>query len=353
MNKKYIIGICGSFGAAAETYDGQTVKTRNLNEALKMNLGESSTIAMNTHFWRKKPFSTFMQCLHLAKNCKKIIILPAQRGLKVFLPLFAALKKIFGFDLYYDVVGGWLPQAAENNSRLKKYLKSLDCIFVETKAMMKMLGDIGVTNVSVLPNFKMMKPLETDELVYQTEFPLKLCTFSRVMEEKGITDAIRAVSKVNNEFKKTVYSLDIYGNIDSSYEEKFASLLNESAEYVRYKGCVPPQSSIDVVKNYYALLFPTYYDGEGFAGTIIDAFSAGVPVIASDWKYNSEIVTDGVTGHLFPPKDSTALETALKKLAAEPDKLNSMKENCIKIAQTYTPSTVIDKLFKEMRISDI
>lgn len=59
---------------------------------------------------------------------------------------------------------------------------------------------------------------------------------------------------------------------------------------------VPFNQSTEVLKNYDALLFPTYYEGEGFAGTIIDAFAAGLPVIASDWKYNSEIIKQGITG---------------------------------------------------------
>jgi glycosyltransferase involved in cell wall biosynthesis len=52
-------------------------------------------------------------------------------------------------------------------------------------------------------------------------------------------------------------------------------------EYVVYGGVVPFNKSVEVLKDYFAVLFPTYYEGEGFAGTIIDAHSAGVPIIAS------------------------------------------------------------------------
>ena len=40
--------------------------------------------------------------------------------------------------------------------------------------------------------------------------PLPLCTFSRVMKEKGIEDAVYAVRTVNEHFGRTVYTLDIY-----------------------------------------------------------------------------------------------------------------------------------------------
>lgn len=44
--------------------------------------------------------------------------------------------------------------------------------------------------------------------------------------------------------------------------------------------------------SYFVLLFPTYYENEGFARTLIDAYSAEVPVIVTDRRYNSELVTD-------------------------------------------------------------
>ena len=47
------------------------------------------------------------------------------------------------------------------------------------------------------------------------------------------------------------------------------------------------------------MIFPTYYVGEGFPGTIIDAFSSGIPDIATDWRYNSEIVQNGKTGYIY------------------------------------------------------
>ena len=83
-------------------------------------------------------------------------------------------------------------------------------------------------------------------------------------------------------------------------------LFRSFPKYVSYGGKVPFDKSVDILKNYFALLFPTYYDGEGFAGTLIDAFSAGVPVIASDWKYNAEIVNEKV-GIVYSAKDRKAV----------------------------------------------
>lgn len=143
-------------------------------------------------------------------------------------------------------------------------------------------------------------------------YPLKLCTFSRVMREKGIEDAVNVVETVNRELGLTVFTLDIYGQVDSVQIEWFDELQSKFPSYIRYAGLVPFDKSVDVLKEYFALLFPTYYEGEGFAGTLIDAFSAGVPVIASDWKYNTEIVNENV-GFIFPSGDEQAFADILKK----------------------------------------
>ena len=67
----------------------------------------------------------------------------------------------------------------------------------------------GFENVFVMPNCKKLTVLSENELVYPQGVPYKLCTFSRVMREKGIEDAVKTVTAVNQSFGRTVFSLDI------------------------------------------------------------------------------------------------------------------------------------------------
>ena len=88
------------------------------------------------------------------------------------------------------------------------------------------------------------------------------------------------------------------------------------------------------------------HDGEGFAGTIIDAYSAGIPVIASDWKYNTELVLDGKTGLIFKSKDEEDLK---KKLISLLDyDIAFLKTNALSEAQKYAPETAIKTLTSKM-----
>lgn len=123
------------------------------------------------------------------------------------------------------------------------------------------------------------------------------------MKEKGIEDVVNAVKTVNEHFGRTVYTLDIYGQVDSAQTKWFNELQSIFPSYIKYGELVPVDKSVEVLKNYFALLFPTYYEGEGFAGTLLDAMAAGVPVIASDWRYNPEIMNEK-TGYVYSSHDN-------------------------------------------------
>lgn len=100
------------------------------------------------------------------------------------------------------------------------------------------------------------------------------------MKEKGIEDAINAVKTVNKEAGRIVYTLDIYGQVDSRQTQWFENLKNTFPDYIKYRGLIDYDKSVDVLKNYCVLLFPTHFYTEGIPGTILDAYAAGIPVIS-------------------------------------------------------------------------
>jgi glycosyltransferase involved in cell wall biosynthesis len=346
----YKVGICGyhAEGATAEAtaYGGQEIKTRSLTSELINVLGADKLIIVDTFNWRKRTYRLLWECLNLSRKCENIIILPAQNGVRVFVPLFLLLNIIFHRKLHYVVIGGWLPDLLSKNHRLKNRISQFDGIYVETKTMVESLQKMGLKNVKYLPNFKRLDILDEKELIYSINEPYKLCTFSRVMKEKGIEDAIEAVKKINNFFGREVYTLDIYGQIDEKYREKFEELRKKFPEYISYKGIVNFADSVKILKNYFALLFPTYYEGEGFAGTILDAYASGVPVIATNWKYNSEIIHDKSDGLIYDYRNKEALQEVLFAIQKKPSIILDMKKKCLKRAQEYLPEIVIGEFIK-------
>lgn len=63
------------------------------------------------------------------------------------------------------------------------------------------------------------------------------------------------------------------------------------------------------------LVFPSFHENLPFV--LLEAMSAGLPVIATAVGGNPEVVEDGVTGRLVPPRDASALAGAIVELASD------------------------------------
>lgn len=291
----YKISICGHFGQNEELLNGQTIKTKNIYNALVDIYGKNEINIIDSYNWKKRPINFLFECINGVRKSKNIIMLPAHNGVKVFVPLFTIVNYFYKRKIFYIVIGGWLPEFLENRKILLKRMRKINKIFVETRLMKLKLNEKGLKNVEILPNFKDIEPIKENELKFEFNKPYKVCTFSRVMKEKGIEDAIEVVKQINEERHEILYTLDIYGKIDKNYEDKFNEIMKDTPYYIQYKGCINSNESVETIKDYYFLLFPTKFKTEGIPGTIIDAYFAGVPVISAGWENANEIIDDGIT----------------------------------------------------------
>lgn len=342
------VAVIGHFAFGKTFLDGQTVKTKILAEELEQNFGEEQILKQDTHGGKKKLLFLPLMLIQALVKCKNVIILPAHNGLRIIAPLLFFLNKLFGRKLHYAVIGGWLPGFLEKRKVLTKVLKGFHYIYVETKAMKKALEAKGFSNVIIMPNCKKLQVLTEEELIFAETEPFKLCTFSRVMKEKGIEDAIEAVKKVNKEKGRTVFTLDIYGQVDSGQTEWFENLQKNFPDYVHYGGLVPFDQSVEVLKNYFALLFPTRFYTEGIPGTIIDAYAAGVPVISAKWENFSDIVEENVTGLGYEFLNMEALNEVLINFAENEGIIKKMKSACIQKAEDFLPENALQNLYARM-----
>ena len=337
------ITICGHFGGNEKFLDGQTIKTKNIYLALLEKYGEKEINRIDTYHWKKQPIIFLKRCLKGIKESKNIIILPAQNGVRVFIPLFLLINKLYKRRIFYIVIGGWLPEFLENRKGLLEKVKKLDKVFVETNKMKRQLANLKIENVEILVNFKNITPLKEEELNFNHSKPYKLCTFSRVIQEKGIEDAIQVVKNINEEFNEMVYKLDIYGPIDEKYKERFTKIINNTPEYIQYKGCIDSEKSVNILKNYYLLLFPTKFKTEGIPGTIIDALSAGVPIVASRWDNVDEIIIDGINGLIYEFNNLADFYAKLKTML-NCQKVFIIKKNCVECAKNFDSNVAIEPL---------
>jgi glycosyltransferase involved in cell wall biosynthesis len=107
-------------------------------------------------------------------------------------------------------------------------------------------------------------------------------------------------------------------------------LLKELGVTVRFE-----KEGYDTLATYHAMLFPSFWRGEGFAGIFIDAFIAGLPVLASDWAHNAESITDGKLGIIYPVHNVVELTQTMEDCIDGKFDLEGMARNARKEAQKY------------------
>lgn len=343
------IGMIGYFASGKSKSGGQEVKTCAIAEELDKEFGVSEVKKVDTLDWKMHPIKLFLQLIDLVCNCKNVVMLPAHKSVKVFTPILILLKKITGVTIHYAVIGGWLPTMTNTNQWLKRLLKKVDYIYVETNSMAKTLKQQGFNNIVLFPNFKHISAISVDDLNNNYTEPYRLCFFARVMKEKGLEDAVDAVLLTNKKNGRMVYQLDVFGPVQEGQEEWFGNLKRKFGDCIKYRGFVEPEESVETLRDYFGMIFPTHYKTEGVPGTIIDAYAAGIPVITARWDNCEDVIDEGITGVGYQLGNVFELIKCLDDIAWSPERFISMKLGCVRKAKEFMPERIMEIMLRNLK----
>ena len=180
---------------------------------------------------------------------------------------------------------------------------------------------------------------------------MRFVFLSRIIPEKGCNTIIEAVKLLNMKYSEK-FIVDFYGPFEAEYEFLFKDEISTISN-ISYKGFLDlrNQKNYDILAKYDAMLFPTYWHGEGFPGIIIDAFVSGLPVIATDWSLNAEIIEDGKTGVILKENTIEALADAMETMINNPKSVELMSILCQNSAMNFDIMNVVsDKLLEKIGI---
>lgn len=346
MKARYKIGIWGQFGDGGKIADGQAVRTTVITGELKDRYGAENLFIVNTNNWRKHPLSFLWNTLKMNALCEKVSIFPADNGFKICVPILNISNLLFRKKLFYVVIGGFLPDLLKRKPQYLKMLKKYEALFVQTPNLKKDLEELGLERVYILSNLKRLNTLKPEQVHLCQQEQVKVCTLSRITESKGIAYAVEAVKLANEALGGKKIHLDIYGICPPDYQPDFDALLAENGDFIRYGGVVDFDKTTETLKNYFAMLFPTYYYGEGFPGNVVDAYNAALPMIATKWNYNADVIKDGYNGILVPIKDAQAMCDALLGLYNDRQRAYELALNNLKTAEEYKPDKVLAKFYE-------
>ena len=112
---------------------------------------------------------------------------------------------------------------------------------------------------------------------------------------------------------------------------------------VEYLGQQAPQEVYAAMADARFLIFSSEWY-EPFALTIVEAFSRGTPVLASDIESTAELVKDGQTGLRFTPGDADDLAAKASSLLEDTDTYRGLRQNCRSLYEARYTDTVNYKL---------
>ncbi len=189
------------------------------------------------------------------------------------------------------------------------------------------------------------------ELRIPPEAPL-VATVGRITEQKGLTYLLEAMARVRERVPEA--RLLVVGDSQDGRDEykqqllrRWESLgLQDTVSFTGVRGDVPAvMQAID--------LFVMASLWEGFGLVFLEAMAASRPIVATDVSAVPEVVEQGVTGLLVPPRDPLALAEAILALLNDRDRAQQMgRSGLIRLKERFTEDKMVEsmeQLYVELR----
>lgn len=129
----------------------------------------------------------------------------------------------------------------------------------------------------------------------------------QIKTEKGVAEMLEAFRLV----RRAGWRLSVAGRGDAGYMEQLRRIAGEHVSFTGFVKAPDFLASLDFV------IVPSNWH-EPLARSVLEAFAAGVPVIASRRGGSPEIVEDGLNGFLFEPTRPAELAAIIERILDDP-----------------------------------
>jgi glycosyltransferase involved in cell wall biosynthesis len=249
--------------------------------------------------------------------------------------------------------GGW--------SRSKSALHYPGLLRMQLKSQQEMLGIVRRWHVfsrwsrqalelNGVPHEKIVlvrHPLILSHESFPTRVPrgaaLRIGFFGRFDKVKGLPVLLEAMRRAPD----AALHLEIFGGAQDNSETSIVAQMQAATAHdprIVWRGRIPHGAQPAALAGLDVVVVPSLWVETGPL-TVLEAFSAGLPVVGSDLSGINEWVAEGKNGWLFPPGDSTALAAILERLtrdrslieaAQDFPELDSAKQHTAKIMEIYS-----------------
>jgi glycosyltransferase involved in cell wall biosynthesis len=320
---------------------GEEYKNQLLINKIKVAYNDAKII--DTYLWIRSPKVWWRLFLNiLIRRVDFILISASSISTYRLLNLIQWIRPSLLRKTTYLVIGGYFPEGIRSKRFDWRSYKNLKNVVVEGDLLRKtVLANSGLANVGVVPNFKSFPNLliQSNE---RLENNFRFVFVGRISKGKGLSEILEAAKILNKSNKE--FEVDFYGPVEEEFD--FDSNKTNYCGFLDFQN--DPEQAYTKLASYDCMLFPTYWKGEGFPGVIIDAFIAGLPLIATDWNMNTEIIEDGVNGYIIEPKSSEALAEKMRYVMLNRKELDKIREKNVARSKDYHIDNVWPQIFGKL-----
>lgn len=176
----------------------------------------------------------------------------------------------------------------------------------------------------------------------RNEGSFRMLFLSNMIKEKGYLDVLQAGTLLNDQGLDV--RIDFVGRWYSDTDKReFEQLVerNELGRTVHHHGLIEDRATL---KQFYlkadAFVFPTYYLHEAQPLCIIEAMSAGAPIVTTNKGGIPNLVRDGVEGFVVPAQHPGAIAAAVRRLTDDQTWLSTSRNARRRFVERYHPGVI-------------
>lgn len=295
----------------------------------------------------------FVRFLYLCiRNKPDLIYLPISQNFFGYIRDFLLLAPclIFKMKIVIHLHGGYFRNFYERSHVLLRknihfVLQRISAVIVLGECLRDIFrGLVSEEKIFVVPNG--VDDCFTDKLTKPCDNTFKIIFLSNFIREKGIFNTLKVIFPIISQYKNIKF---IFAGEWCSKRDKIeADMIIESTnikENIEFMGRVGGMVKKELLSSADLFILPTFYPLEGQPLVILEAMSAGLPIITTNKGAISETVENEKNGVLIDVSDDKELLESIKRFI-------SNRKLCIEMGtrnrqiylQRYTKDIFIDNL---------
>lgn len=291
------------------------------------------------HVWRSPFYFSYaifqVILLGRARSVEVLHLQVSERGSFIRKGLLLILGKAFGMRVVLHHHGAELIPFYQNASSLMRRWTSWVVRHADTNIVLGqcwrdfLTDDISVPDerVVILHNAvadvnELSRSQPEPSLIQETRRSFHVVVLAHLSPRKGIGELLQALQQLHHQ--GVVVRATLAGGGDLRRYNAEAAMLGISM-LCTFTGWIERREASALLLSADALVLPSF--NEGLPMAILEALSAGVPVVSTPVGSIGEVLTDGVNYLRIAPGDKDALSAAIGSLAANPELGRSLAYN--------------------------